>query len=311
MGWDIKVYYFIVNKNGGGGRGKRTWGKIKKILDKKNVEYKVLFTGEDGTGVSIAKNISSLDGEKNIIVVGGDGTINEVINGFGSFENLKLGIIPTGSGNDFARGIGISKNVKKSLNRILNSTSTKKIDLGKIKFDDGKSRIFGISCGIGLDAIVCKKVIKSKIKNFLNKIGLGQAIYVLYTIQTLFSMNTEKLKISFDGGEYKVFEKTIFASFMNFEAEGGGVKMYAGAKCDDGKASVCIAHGIKKIKTFFILPFLVAGKHKKFDGFEFIECRKAELVFDYPQVVHLDGEYGGAVDHFVMEVVASKLNVLQ
>ncbi len=311
------MYYFIVNQTGGGGRGKWTWKKVQKILAGKNIEYKVYFTGDDGSACDIAKQISSInmgdsDGvgkKKNLVVVGGDGTINEVLNGLESFDGLRFGLVPTGSGNDFARGIGIPKNTKKALHRILDSKSPEKIDLGRVRYDDGSSRYFGISSGVGLDAIVCKKALKSKMKKFLNKLGLGQAVYILLTIKTLFSMKTEKLRVSFDGGAEQIFDKTIFMAMMNFRAEGGGVKMCPDAKSDDGKLSVCLVHGVKKFQTFFLLPFLMAGKHGKFKGFELLECRNAEINFDTPQTLHLDGEYGGEVSHVRFESVENRLEI--
>lgn len=304
------MYYFIVNQTGGSGRGKKTWAKVKEILEQKKVEYKVLFTETDVPAGNIAKNILSLDGEKNIVVVGGDGTINEVLNGIGKFENINFGLIPTGSGNDFARGLGISKSTKKAVHRILNSKSTIKIDLGRVRYDDGKSKFFGISSGVGLDAIVCKKALNSKIKKVLNRFGLGQAVYIIYTVITLFSMQTETLKIKCDNDDSLIFDKTIFMAMMNFCAEGGGVKMCPDAKPNDGKISVCLVHGIKKFKTFFLLPFLMAGKHKKFKGFELFDCDKIEINFNAPQTLHLDGEYGGEIDHIVVESVKEKLNVI-
>ena len=313
----ILMYYFIVNRTGGSGRGKWTWKKVQKILNVNQIEYKAFFTGEDGSATEIAKQISSInmgdadgDGEKkSLVVVGGDGTINEVLNGLPHFDDLRFGLVPTGSGNDFARGIGIPKNTKKALHRILDSKSPKKIDLGRVRYDDGRSRYFGISSGLGLDAIVCKKALKSKMKKFLNKLGLGQAVYILLTIKTLFSMKTENLRVSFDGGSEQIFAKTIFMAMMNFKAEGGGVKMCPDAKSDDGKLSVCLVHGVKKFQTFFLLPFLMAGKHGRFKGFELLECKSAEINFDSPQTLHLDGEYGGEVSHVLVEAVESKLEI--
>ena len=309
------MYYFIVNQTGGSGRGKSTWKKVKKILDEKKVSYEALFTGNDKntSANEIAKKIlssgSKSDDKKKLIVVGGDGTINEVLNGIGDFTKIRFGLIPTGSGNDFARGIGIPKNTKKAVNNILSSSATKKIDLGQVRYDSGKTKFFGISSGLGLDAIVCKKALKSKIKNFLNKIGLGQSIYILLTVKTLFSMKTETIRVIFDEAAERIFHKTIFMAIMNFKAEGGGVKMCPDAKYDDGKLSICLVHGVKKFFTFFLLPFLMAGKHKNFRGFELIECKNVQINFDTPQTLHLDGEYGGEVSHVYVESAEKKLEI--
>ena len=101
------MYYFIVNERGGSGKALKTWKKVRKALDEKNVTYDVLTTSLETTATILARNVSSLDGEINLVVVGGDGTVNEVLNGIGDFEKVRLGVIPTGSGNDFARGLGL------------------------------------------------------------------------------------------------------------------------------------------------------------------------------------------------------------
>lgn len=304
------MYYFIVNEQGGSGKAKKTWAKVQKLLEKSKTEYKALFTQKDISASDIARNISSLDGHKNIVVAGGDGTINEVLNGLGNFEDISLGVIPTGSGNDFARGIGISKNTRKTLSRILASDGIRKIDLGRVHYDDGRTRLFGISSGLGMDAIVCKKALVSKLKNVLNKIGLGKFTYILYTIHTLFSMSTDTFRISFDGAEPQVFEKLIFIAMMNCVAEGGGVKMAPQAKVDDGKLSICIAAGIKKLTAFFYFPLLIVGKHKKLRGFTLTDCQKLEITSGQPATLHLDGEYGGEVTHITVDSLKQKLSIL-
>lgn len=95
--------------------------------------------------------------------MGGDGTINEVINGICDFSKVKIGIIPTGSGNDFVRGMGITKNPKTIIEKVINNSDEKLIDLGIATTEFGR-RYFAISGGIGLDAIVCKKALESKQK---------------------------------------------------------------------------------------------------------------------------------------------------
>ncbi len=304
------MYYFIVNEQGGSGKAKKTWAKIQKLLAADSVEYKTVYTKPDFGASEATRTICAEPGEKRIVVVGGDGTVNEVLNGIENFQNLSLGVIPTGSGNDFARGTGFEKNTKKCLARILRSDGSVKADLGRIHYDDGRTRLFGISSGLGMDAIVCKKALVSKLKDALNKIGLGKFIYIIYTIQTLFSMSTDTFKISFDGKEPQVFRKLIFIGMMNCVAEGGGVKMAPEAKTDDGKLSLCIASGIKKLTAFFYFPLLIAGGHKKLKGFTLTDCQSLEIFAENPATLHLDGEYGGEVTHLKVDVLKQTLSLL-
>lgn len=304
------MFYFIVNEHGGGGKAGKTWAKVQAILEKEKVPYKKLVTtAEEGASV-LARNVSSLDGDLNLVVVGGDGTINEVLNGI-DFERVRLGVIPTGSGNDFARGMKIPRSTKKAVEMVLKSGEGKSVDIGSVSFADGSSRLFGISAGMGMDAIVCKKALDSKLKNFLNKLGLGKFIYIIYTVQTLFSMRTEDFKLSFDGGPLQKIPGLIFIAFMNLETEGGGVKMYPGADAQDGKISVCIASDIPKLKAFAYLPRLVAGKQAKIKGFILRQCSKIAVSCPKPGVtLHLDGEYGGEQSEIVVSVLPGKLRIL-
>ena len=267
------MYYFIVNYYGGSGKARKTWDMVQFLLKKKNIEYKAYVTKRQGHARDLAARISKLeDDDIRIVVVGGDGTINEAINGISDFSKVKFGVIPTGSGNDFARGLSIPKDTEKALDLVLSSEKGKKIDVGEVITGDNKRRRFIISSGIGLDAIVCKKMDTSKLKKFMNKIKLGSLSYVILTITSLFKMKTYKLKVKMMDDKTKEdeevsFDSLIFLAAMNCPTEGGGVPMNPSAQTDDGLLSICAVSGIPKWKTFFLLPRLCRGKHSGKKGF--------------------------------------------
>lgn len=308
------MYYFIVNYNGGSGRAKRTWNRVHYLLKAKGIEYKAYVTKRPGHAGELAKKISELP-EKDIrlVVVGGDGTINEVLNGIDDYSNIRFGIIPTGSGNDFSRGIGVPKDTDKALDIILNSVEGKTIDIGEVTTEEGISRKFGISSGIGLDAIVCKKVDASPVKPLLNKLGFGNLAYIVLTVTTLFSMEKYKVKVKFstsDGEKEHDYKDLIFLAAMNFPYEGGGVPMSPDALGDDGLLSVCAVSHIPKWRTFFMLPILTMGKHLGLKGFEQIHVSELTFDADTPMTLHADGEYIGDVKHIEMKVLKNVLNVM-
>ena len=141
------MYCFIVNKVSGNGRALKIWNKIEKKLMKKNVLYCVQFTEKPKHATFIVQELINEKSNCIIVVVGGDGTIHEVLNGLiGS--NIPLGIIPAGSGNDFSRGLGISLEHDKALDRILNG-EFKIIDIGIVN-----STYFCTVAGIGFDGEV-------------------------------------------------------------------------------------------------------------------------------------------------------------
>ena len=143
------MYYFIVNYTGGGGKARKTWNRVHDLLKDKKIEYKAYVTKYPGHAGELAAKISEMDDEDiRLVVVGGDGSINEVLNGITDFERIRFGVIPTGSGNDFARGLGITKDPDQALDNILSSVEGRTIDLGVVTTESGIRRIFGISCGI-------------------------------------------------------------------------------------------------------------------------------------------------------------------
>ncbi len=308
------MYYFIVNLTSRTGKARKIWIEVEKELKKRKVRYEAYITEYEGHAKELAeklctKGVSLMEkpdiraaaeaetesfGESVcLVVVGGDGTVNEVINGMHHFEDISFGYIPTGSGNDLGRGLRISKDPLEALEGILNAKEIFPMDLGRVTDGDGKSRYFAISSGIGIDADVCRDALTSKLKVFLNHLRLGSLTYVLLTVKALFTMPTTEVTARFDDGAPKKISKMIFVAGMNHPWEGGGVPMSPQADAQDGKLSVCCVYGIPRWKTFFLLPVLVMGKHGRLKGFEFIDCEHYELTLARPMVLHGDGEYLG------------------
>lgn len=306
------MYHFIVNIRGGSGKAFLKWQKIVKLLKKEKVEYKAHITQYAGHASEIARELSSGSETVNLVVVGGDGAINEVVNGIKDFSKIRLGLIPTGSGNDFSRGLKIPRhNPQKALRKILNSDGAQKIDLGRTTIvDTSESYMFGISSGFGLNAIVGTSINSALIKKILNFIHLGKLSYGFYTIQTLFTMKTFNATLKFDEEEPVSYKKTIFLANQNSFCEGGGVPMTPKAKMNDGKLSMCMAAGVPRICTFFAFPLLCMGFQKIFPGFKLKDYKKLEITTDKPSVLHTDGEFRGNLTKVRWEVVPAVLAVL-
>lgn len=315
---DGHMIYFIVNENSCTGKSRHTWQRIREILKKEHVCYRAFRTRYKGHAKELAEKICSQeDSDICLVVVGGDGTLNEVLNGMKNFERVRLGLIPAGSGNDFARGLKFSRNPEENLCDILENIrkgpdAFRRIDIGKVCWSSSLDssteskgdaagaageRLFGISSGIGMDAIVCKKANDTRLKTFLNRLHLGNLTYVLLTVQTLFGMETMEAEAVFklpEKGEWvQRKEKMIFLSAMNLPFEGGGVPMAPGASVTDGRLSFCCAAGIPKWRAFFCLPVLLAAKHEKIKGFSLMHAVSLKLQLSKPAVIHADGEYCG------------------
>lgn len=320
------MYYFIVNQTSRSGKAAKIWSSLQVYLQQNNIEFRYWILEYEGHATELAGLICrNYEGEINLVVVGGDGTVNEVINGITDFDRVNFAVIPTGSGNDFIRGLKLKGKPIAHLKRILGSDTIKPIDIGEVSWKDytgatGK-RLFAISAGIGMDAIVCKKALTSKIKKVLNKIGLGKLTYLIITVQTLFSMETVDAGAEFDGlvcesvgqaadTNSRVYKKLIFSAAMNFRAEGGGVPMAPKADATDGLLSVCSVAGIPKWITFFVLPILVVAKHERLKGIDIVDTKRVSMRLNRAEVLHADGEYIGDVTEVTYECKSKVLKII-
>lgn len=289
------MYYFIVNVSSRTGKAKKIWEKVQAELEKREIVYEAYLTEYKGHATELAQKLTAgVKKPVSLIVVGGDGTANEVLNGICDFKNTKVGLIPTGSGNDLGRGLGLSGTPEEQLDRILGKREIRQVDLGEVSWDQGaEKRIFAISSGIGLDAQVCKKALTARIKKVLNAIHLGSLTYVFLTVETLFTMKTAGAEIDYPDGRVADLNNMICTAAMNLPYEGGGVPMAPDASFTDGKLSICSISEIPKWRTFFCLPRLVMGKQEGIKGFRIKEEPEFTIRLDKKMIVHADGEYCG------------------
>jgi YegS/Rv2252/BmrU family lipid kinase len=286
------MYHFIVNLNSRTGKARKIWEELREELERREVMYALHETKYAGHAIDISRRlVKSAEEPVKIIVLGGDGTFNEVINGAREYDKIILGYIPTGSGNDLSRGLALPAEPMENLNRILNSTEYMNMDLGCVSWDEGESKkYFAVSAGVGVDADVCRRVLNSVLKKILNKIGLGKLTYSLLTVASLFGTPPMNAHIVVDGKDYGILDKVTFIALMNHKCEGGGVPMSPTADAFDGKISMCCIHGIGKWHCLSLFPSLLAGKHTTNPAYLGVDFKEADIVLKTPYVWHTDGE---------------------
>ena len=181
------MYHIIVNPTSSSGKGMDAWREIKDILDRKNVAYKVYVLRKPGEATMVAGKLTAgrnmalnetavMDQSKevvraneediNILVIGGDGTLNEVLNGIQEFDHTTLSCIQTGSGNDFARNMHLEKNVERAITHLLENPEEIALDYGEVttNHQGSSAKRFLISSGVGYDANICEEVSRSRLK---------------------------------------------------------------------------------------------------------------------------------------------------
>lgn len=302
---------FIVNKASRTGKAADTWNEIESYLRMSEVDYEVHFTAGAGDATEFARQATSTGETVALFVMGGDGTLNEALNGIADFENTLYTPLPSGSANDFVGGIGLEGDALSILKRALSTEDYRRFDIGKL-ICEGCERLFGVSAGIGVDAYVCLQALDSKLKKFLNRFGLGSATYGLLTVGDIFTMPFSDAVITswFQGKKQETEVKgIIFTAAMNCKAEGGGIPMAPQAKPDSGFLTAFYAHDISRIKCLSLLPLLVAGKHEGRKGFDFLNFDKIHIKMKQSMCVHADGEHVGFFDEITFQCMPQALKI--
>lgn len=306
------MYHFIINPKSRTGNGLKVWNSVKEILDKRNIHYTFHYTHYEFHAIKIAKNIcQEYPGIKNIVVLGGDGTVNEVINGIDNYEEVLLGYIPSGSSNDLARSLNISSDPAKALDKILSGKHFEYVDHGIVNlYPKNSSRKFAVSMGIGFDATVCWEALNSNIKKVLNKLSLGKLTYLIIAIKRLIKHQPVNATIIADGYQTYHFKNVFFIANMIQKYEGGGLMMAPNASNHDRKLSVCVIYDMPKIKAFLLLPSLIFGKQTLFRGVKILDVSSVEIITEKELMVHTDGEYCGSFRHIKASCTPAQIRMI-
>lgn len=283
--------YFIVNPSSSSNNGKLLWDRIKKYLSDNNIDCEIFITENKYDATKFAYDITSTDNDnqKLLVVFGGDGTLNEVLNGIVYFDNLMFCYIPSGSGNDFARGMNLKFDIETSMDSIVNPMLFKEIDYGVINYNN-TTRRFIVSSGIGYDACICERVNSSKLKQYLNKVKLGKLSYLVFGVLQMIKLRLTSADITLSSGQKMHFDRLLFSSAHILPYEGGGFKFCPDANGSDDYIDICIAGNLSKLKMLFLIPIAKFGKHVGFKGINVYRCKTAEIKCNKKMAVHTDGE---------------------
>ena len=305
---------FIVNEASGRGRGGKIWRALRREMLEQELPFRAWCTRSPGEATALAQ-LACQDAQElqKLVVVGGDGTVNEVLNGISDFAHIALGVVPIGSGNDFVRGLGLPRDPRAALERVFAASGDARIDLGQVCVDGQAPRRFGISAGIGMDAWVCAQVDASRAKAGLNRFGLGSFSYGLMTLSAAWNLETANGNVTFTtpyGRHRQDLSNLIFLACMNFPWEGGGVPIAPEASAVDGCFSVCFAENLERSQVFAKLPLLALGRHPHTEGVTLLKASRVEVQLEMPLYVHADGEVPGRVRRVTFDVLPQKLRVL-
>lgn len=310
------MYHVIINPASRTGKSIKLWNKVMKpYLDTHQVSYDYFFTTREFDADSIVRKLLSeaLEFPIHVLVLGGDGTMNTLLQGIDDFSKVLVSYLPTGSSNDFARDIGISKDFKTNLSHILNDPTRLESDIGLCTYTiDGemRTRRFNCGCGLGFDAAVCEKVDVSPLKNVLNKIGLGKLTYGGIAIAEIFGNKSNACEIYLDDAPVIKHSKFLFIVGMVHRYEGGGLMFCPHADFKDGLLDVCAVHEASALAYISALPAAKKGQHIRRKFVSEHRCKSLRIKIGEPRCLHTDGEVLGHVAEVEMHCLKERLQLV-
>ena len=308
------MYHVIINPASRSGKGLKLWKEVvEPLLHKEGVAYRSYFSRESGDVARLAAEITTAEHDTEnltLIILGGDGTVNEALQGIADTSRVTLGYIPTGSSNDFARDLNIPKDPAEALNRILHTGTVHTMDMGTLTYPDGFCRRFAVSCGIGFDAAVCEESLRSRIKAFCNKIGLGKLTYLGIALKQLLGARRVSCDLELDGQPPVHIRNLLFIACMNHRYEGGGFLFAPKARDNDGIMNLCVVGDIPKLVILFALPTAYFGAHYIFKGVTPYKASRIRIRASRPLWMHTDGEVLPQTSEFTAECCRDALKVI-
>jgi diacylglycerol kinase (ATP) len=304
-GKEMSKMAVIVNPVAGRGAGARLAERIASLLREYDLDFELVATAGPGHATVLACEAVKR-GSEAVVAVGGDGTVNEVLNGLVQASDGRngaaLGVLPIGTGNDFAYGAGLLLDLARACQVIARGES-RLLDMGRARADGADPRYFGNGVGIGFDAIV--NIESRKLKRLR-----GFLVYLVAVLKTLIVYyNAPRTRIQVDGE--LIHQPTLMVSVMNGRRLGGGFQVTPGASMDDSLFDLCIAEQINRLRMLGFVPQFIRGTHIGDWHITMRRARQVTVASDSPWAAHVDGEiYGVGACRYEMVLLPGSLRLL-
>lgn len=285
----------IVNPESDKGRTRKRWKKIKEALKAFLKDFKYEFTEKPSQAIEISRSAIK-EGSELIVGVGGDGTVNEIANGFFDDRSLinptaSLGIVPSGTGCDFSRSLHIPSRVRSAL-RVITQAPSPLIDIGRAKFrahtGEDTERYFLNVADFGFGGEVVQRMSQNRARR-------RAASYLRSTLTTFFHYTNKRIRLKIDGEELPEGEYMIGA-ISNGRIFGKGMKIAPGARLDDGLFDIVLVKGMRVLEFLRNVWRIYAGSHLTHPKISLIRGKKIEALPEDPEekiLIEIDGEQVG------------------
>ncbi len=281
----------ILNPNAGHGRAAQEEATVVKALTSLGVDFDLVRTSCPGDAVLLSRS-SAENGYDVVCAMGGDGTVNEVINGIAD-TGAALAVIPVGTGNDFAAAIGAPKGDVSAACAILARGNRRPMDLCRVN-----DRYFASSFGAGFDA----RVTKAANERF-KRLG-GIWTYIFAVMSVIWSFRPGTVRIVADGRT--ISKSPLLVAVTNWRSYGGGMHICPGAEIDDGLFDVCIVDNVPILKFLYSFPRVIRGTHVTMPEVEMFRAKSVHISCSQMETYHVDGEVFEADE---MELTLSPMGI--
>jgi len=274
--------FVVVNPAAGGGRTARAWPMVAAELNRLGLTFESVRTTRRGHATDLARRAADA-GWPLVVAVGGDGTLNEVVNGVTDGTGTPLattGAILTGRGRDARRNFGLAADWRQAVRRIVEGEDVP-FDLGAAEWADGASRYFVSAAGAGFDAAVARRA--------ASRGGVGTLPYVLAIVEGLLAHRPIAATIEADGESGPTAPLTTVV-VANGAYYGGGMKIAPPANPADGALDLVVIGALGRLELLRWLPTVYRGAHLANPRISIRHVRRARVVGATPLPTHVDGE---------------------
>ena len=286
--------HIVLNPRAGRERGARLRAQIEREFPKATI-WETRFAGH----AQILACEAAQNGAKTVVAAGGDGTLCEVLNGLWPFrDSVKLGVLPVGTGNDFARTLGIGTDFARAVQTLQNGVS-RRVDVGEIENSRGEKRRFLNVCGTGFDALVANRInamASGRFSRFLR----GQSAYLCGVARELWNLQSAPLELVLDGQRHEF--RAVLCAVANARSYGGGMLVAPDAQIDDGFFDVILIENVSRTEFVRAFPGVFRGAHLEHPKVRSFRAKSVEIASPNALPVLVDGE--------MSEILPAKFQIL-
>ena len=292
-----------MNPSAGGGRAEQILPKLRRFAERRRWELEVCITQSPEDLATRARE-AAVSGRKRILVLGGDGTLQLLVNALIGYPETILGVIPAGTGNDLAASLGLPEDALKAAALLLDG-EIGEVDAVRVRTSEGRERLYTGGGGVGLDAEAARYA--SGVYRNLH----GRFRYLLSAIRALFGFQSISATITMCGSDTEKLEATaLLVGILNTPRYGAGLFLAPDAQTDDGKLDLVVLDDLRITEVLALLPSLAFRGVLKTNRVRRFRVESVRIETDRPHHFHGDGEIVGTTP-VEISVVPRAIRVLR